>query len=169
MWEFEGSCKKFVVSYDNLTMVNSPYTIEQDLKIYGHEEADTLIPLHVIYCLRENTFRVIHVRSPDTDVFILLIDLISNNHLGTLTELILFTRTGAKYREIDLKSCVQVIGRRNPRASYAFTTFLELTGEENLSVFRKRHGLMHIYLLKIIVLSRNASVILAKEHYRHQN
>ena len=42
MGEFEGSCKKFVVSYDNLTMVNSPYTIEQDLKIHGHEEADTL-------------------------------------------------------------------------------------------------------------------------------
>ena len=107
--EFEASSKKFVVSYSNLTKVNAPYTIEEDLKIHGHKEADT--------------FRDIHVRSPDTDVFILLMDLVSNNRLGTLSELKFCTGTSSKYREIDVKSRVQVIGEQISRALIGLHNF----------------------------------------------
>ena len=121
--EFEASSTKIVVSYSNLTKVKPPYTIEEDLKIHGHEEADTLIPLHVLDCLRESTFRDIHVRSPDTDVFILLMDLVSNNRLGTLSELKFCTGTSSKYREIDVKSRVQVIGEQISRALIGLHNF----------------------------------------------
>ena len=65
------------------------------------KEVDTLIPLHVIYCIRDNACKEIYVRCSDTDVFVLLMDLSSNGHLGALTKLIMLTGVGAKYREID--------------------------------------------------------------------
>ena len=61
---YEGSCKKYVVSYFTYTKVNLPHTLEVDFQEHGHEEADTLIPLHAIDCLRENTFRDVHMCSP---------------------------------------------------------------------------------------------------------
>ena len=75
---FAGSVKKVVIAYNTLVEANSPHTVEEDFKVHGHEEADTLIPLHVLDSLCKNTFREIHVRSPDTDVFILLMDLASS-------------------------------------------------------------------------------------------
>ena len=50
-----NSSTKFVVAYHTCTKVNIPHTIHEDLHIHEHEEADTLIPLHVIYSLKENT------------------------------------------------------------------------------------------------------------------
>ena len=66
------------MSYDTATRINSIHSIEEDIKVQRHEEADTLIPLHV---------QGIHVHSTDTDVIVLLIDLLSNNYLGILTVL----------------------------------------------------------------------------------
>ena len=80
--------KKYFVSYLSCTKVNAPHSINEVLKEHGHEEADTLIPLHVIDCLRDNTFKEVHVRCSDTDVFVLLMDLASNGHLGAITKLI---------------------------------------------------------------------------------
>ena len=52
-----------------------------------------------------------HVRSPGTDVFILLLDLAANGRLGTLTQLKFCTGVAVKYREIDVQECVQGIGQ----------------------------------------------------------
>jgi len=68
------------------------------MKTHNHEEADTIIPLHVIdthSCSRLNT---IDVWCPDTDVLILLMDLVANGHLGTSTRLRFLTGKGKKYR-----------------------------------------------------------------------
>ena len=64
---YEGSSKKYVVSYHTYTKVNLPHTLEVDFQEHGHEEADTLIPLHAIDCIQENTFRDVHVHFPEND------------------------------------------------------------------------------------------------------
>ena len=102
--------KQVVVVYNTLANINSPHTIKEDFKVHGHEEADTLIPLHVLDSLHDKKFKEIHVWSPDTDVFIFLIDRASNDRLAPLTQLKFCTGVGAKYRELDVRSCVQVIG-----------------------------------------------------------
>ena len=94
----------------NCTKINSPHSLTEDLKEHGHEEADTLIPLHVLDSIRDNTFKEVHVRCSDTDVFVLLMDLASNNHLGPLTRLIMLTGVGAKYREVDIRQRVEAVG-----------------------------------------------------------
>ena len=48
---------------------------------HTHEEADTLIPHLVLASMTNNECREITVASPDTDVLILLLDLVSHNHL----------------------------------------------------------------------------------------
>ena len=106
----EGSSKKYVVSYHQCTTVNVPHTIDDEFKEHSHEEADTLIPLHVLDSLKESTAKEVHVRCSDTDVFILLMDLASKGHLGALSKLVMLAGTGAKYREIDIKERVAAIG-----------------------------------------------------------
>ena len=120
---YEGSSKKYVVSYHTYTKVNLPHTLEVDLQEHGHEEADTLIPIHAIDCLPKNTFRDVHVRSPDTDVFILLMDLASNGHLGALTKLIFCTGIGKYYQEIDIRSRVKIIGIKKARGLIGLHNF----------------------------------------------
>ena len=120
---FEGSLKQVMVAYKTLVQVNSPHAVQEDFKVHGHEEADTLIPLHVLDSIRDNTFREIHVRSPDTDVFILLMDLDSNGRLGTLTQLKFCTGIGAKYREIDVRRCVQIIGQHKAQGLIGLHNF----------------------------------------------
>ena len=44
---------------------------------HNHEEADTMIHLHVIDAISDSTLRAIDVWSPDTDVLILLMDLVA--------------------------------------------------------------------------------------------
>ena len=120
---FHGSSKKYVLSYHTFTRVNYPHTIPDSFLVHCHEEADTLILLHVIDSLSDNTFREVHVRSPDTDVFILLMDLTANGYLGILTVLKFCTGTGSNYREIDIRSCVKVVGEKKSRALIGFHIF----------------------------------------------
>ena len=51
-----NSQKKVVVSYLNCTKANTPHLISDDMREHRHEEADTLIPLHVIYSIRNSAF-----------------------------------------------------------------------------------------------------------------
>ena len=112
----EGSSRKFFVSYHQCTKVNLPHAVDDHFNQHSHEEADTLIPLHVINSLEESTAKEVHVRCSDTDVFILLMDLAANNHLGALTKLVMLAGTGAKYREIDIRERVAAVGLRKARA-----------------------------------------------------
>lgn len=78
---------------------------------HSHEEADTLIPNQVLASVAEDACREICVSSPDTEVLILLLDLVSHGRLGAQTRLKFLTGRGIKYREIDVIKRVQVIGR----------------------------------------------------------
>ena len=80
------------------------------METHGHEEADTLIPLHVLDSIVDTTLRSIDVWSLDTDVFIDLLDLVAHGLLGASTELRSTSGTGTKRRVIDICRCVQQIG-----------------------------------------------------------
>ena len=77
---------------------------------HSHEEADTLIPHQVLATIADGHCREICVWSPDTDVFVLLIDLVSRGRLGTNNRLKFLTGKGTKYREIDVVERVRVVG-----------------------------------------------------------
>ena len=57
-----------------------------------------MIPLHVIDAIGDSTLRDIDVWSPDTDVLILLMDLVAHGRLGAFTKLNFLTGKGDKYR-----------------------------------------------------------------------
>ena len=77
---------------------------------HSHEEADTLISHQVLATIADSHCREICVWSPDTDVVVLLIDLVSHGRLGTNNRLKFLTGKGTKYREIDVIERVRVIG-----------------------------------------------------------
>ncbi len=48
--------------------------IDESMKCHSHEEADTLIVLHALDVSRRYADCELHVVSPDTDIFILLVN-----------------------------------------------------------------------------------------------
>ncbi len=118
--QFDGEDVNIVVVYDTVAKTINPWS---SVESHSHEEADTLIPLHVMLSLQECTWREVHVWSPDTDVLVLLMDLVSCEHLGALTQLKLRTGKGAKHREIDVCERVQATGMQKSRALLGFHHF----------------------------------------------
>ena len=98
------SSLKLVVVYD--TFIKG-HDFEE---MHTHEEADTLIPHQVIASAATGTLREINVWSPDTDVLLLLVDLVSWGHIAAPTSLKFVTGKGSKKREIDIFERVLVIG-----------------------------------------------------------
>ena len=94
---FEGSDKGFVVVYGTSTFSNKDNLFHRDFSTHNHEKADTQIPLHVMDATAHGTsIRDIYVWSPDTDVFLLLIDLVSTCTIPG--SVILLTGRGKFYR-----------------------------------------------------------------------
>ena len=77
---------------------------------HTHEEADTLIPNQVLRSLDEHLSQEICVSSPDTDVLVLLLDLVSRGRHGNLNSMKFLTGKGANYREIHVILRVLAIG-----------------------------------------------------------
>ena len=74
-------------------------------KEHAHEEADTQIPLHVLGIVRRSSIIKVDVWSPDTDVLILLMDLVAHAE-QRLHAVNLLTGKGTKYRTIDVLESV---------------------------------------------------------------
>lgn len=108
--EYKWSKKKMVVACGTTVRANEPHTVTEAMSTHNHEEADTMIPLHVLDSIRYSTIRDIDVWSPDTDVLILLIDLVAHGRLGSLTKLKFLTGKGNRYRSIDVLERVHSIG-----------------------------------------------------------
>ena len=58
--------------------IKQPHSLAKSMSTRNHEEADTMIPLHVIDAIGDSTLRDIDVWSPDTDVLFLLVDLVTH-------------------------------------------------------------------------------------------
>ena len=88
-------------------MTKSNVSTEEE---HAHKEADTLFPNQVLRSLDEHLLREICVSSLDTDVLVLLLNLVSRGNHGNLNSLNFLTGKGANYREIDVIQRVQAIG-----------------------------------------------------------
>ena len=65
----------------------SNYVVSPEVANHTHEEAVTLMPLHVIDSLCECAMKTVDVLCSDTDVLLLLLmDLVTNDLCGTLTK-----------------------------------------------------------------------------------
>ena len=81
--EFKRNAQvKVIVTYHCKICVNEPHTLDINFRIHGHEEADTQIPLHVLHSLKDSTYKHFDIYSVDTDVLVLLMDLVSYDNLG---------------------------------------------------------------------------------------
>ena len=106
--QFESSLKNIIVVFGTRTYGNKPNLFDQNITEHSHEEADTIIPLHVLDAFNRYNACEVDVHSPDTDVFILLIDLYSNQCLNG--ELRFVTGNGKLHRTIDVKERCEAIG-----------------------------------------------------------
>ena len=105
------SKEKFI--FFRMVVVYDTFIKESDsVEIHTHEEADTLIPHQVLVSVTGNPNRKIDVFSPDTDVLLLLINLVSQGQIGAPTSLTFITGVGTKRRKIDIFERVEVIGHR---------------------------------------------------------
>ena len=130
---FHSKAIKLFVIYDN--KIVGPDESEE----LNHEEADTHIPHQVLQAVKNNPMKDITVRSPDTDVSMLLLDLVVNDHLDSRTRLKLNLGKG-KGRIVDVQERVHTLGKVRSVLLWDFIISQELTGEENLLGKRKKHG-----------------------------
>lgn len=107
--EYSNSSTNLVVVYGASTYSNKPNVFDPSLAEHSHEEADTLIPLHVLDASRNGgSIHDIHVYSPDTDVFVLLMDLFATNNIQG--ELHFITGKGKAKRSIVICARCLAIG-----------------------------------------------------------
>ena len=81
---------------------------------HNHEEADTIIPLHVLDALSLSPRCNVDARSPDTDVFILLMDLCARDENAGNVNFI--TGQGKFNRRIDVRSRSTVVCKEKSKA-----------------------------------------------------
>ena len=74
--EFQGSHVKLVVTCKGKILINKPHTLTSGFTCHNHEEADTQIPLLLNHSLTDSTYKHFDVYSPDTDVLVILMDLV---------------------------------------------------------------------------------------------
>ena len=114
MEDAENTGNKFVVAWRQ----NVSYTTEDIYADSSHEEADTKLIFHSV-AASENGAKTLHVYSPDTDVFVLLLrryPLLCNS-----TSFI--TGVGKKQRQIDLKPIYEAVGPDKISALPGFHAF----------------------------------------------
>ena len=71
----------------------------------------------------DSILRDIDVWSPDTDVLILLMDLVAHGRLGAFIKLNFLTGKGDKYRSLNIRERVSVIGREKCQGLIGFLNF----------------------------------------------
>ena len=122
--EYKGNFQvKLIVSYHGHMYINEPHTLEPDFTPHAHPETDTQIPLHVLHAIKENYHKHIDIYSVDTDVNILLIDLVSRDLVGPTTNVILHAGKARAPKHIDIVKRVQTIGKEKSRALVGFHNF----------------------------------------------
>ena len=135
---FEGSNQDLVVSYVEKIRSNRSELLQQDMMTHNHEEADKIIPLDVLEIICESRFKTIDVRSLDTDVLVLLMDLVANGNLESPTTLRFLTGKGAKYKAIDVCCRVSAIGVEKSKGLIGLHHFTGADwGGKFIGVFKK--------------------------------
>ena len=105
--DFRGSNVKVIVTCKGDILINRPPTLPPTFTSHNHEEADTQIPLLLLNSLSDDTCKHFDVYSPDTDILVVLMDLISNGYAGPLTSIILHAGKARSPKTIDIINRVQ--------------------------------------------------------------
>ena len=106
---------KLIVTYGEKICINRPHSLKEEFQSHSHEEADTQIPLHIVDALSESSYKHIDIYSTDTDVLVLLIDLVSSEIVGPLTNVIMHAGKGRALKPIDVVDRVKSIGMERSR------------------------------------------------------
>ena len=96
--------------------------IDVGLKEHTHEEADTQILLHVLGIVRRSSTIKVDVWFPDTNVLILLMDLVAHAE-QRLHAVNLLTGKGTKYRTIDVLERVKAVGKEKSKGLIGLHNF----------------------------------------------
>ena len=118
--EYAKSTKRVVVVYGTAAYANKPNVFSVHVGEHSHEEADTLIPLHVLDASNSNVCDI-DVHSPDTDVLIYLMDLMSNNSLPGKLHFV--TGKGKSERTIDIRERCRAVGNEKSRGLLGLHAF----------------------------------------------
>lgn len=106
---------------------------------HTHEEADTIIPLHVLDVIRmdDKHTKTIDIFSPDTDIFILLMDLISNCSNNNNVNFV--TGKGCKRRKININERCFAIGNSKAQGLIGLHAFTDGEwGEKFFGISKER-------------------------------
>ena len=124
----EALLKHFSTNDVRVFVIYDTKIVGPDISVeHTHEKADTLIPNQVLAAAAEDNIKDITVRSTDTDVLILLMDLVANDLIDDGTSLQFHTGKGKCSYNCEGAGC-------SPRVWHLLdsTTSLVLTGVENL-------------------------------------
>ena len=130
--EYEGKDVKLVVTCRGKILINRPHLLPPGFTTHCHEEADTQIPLVINFSLSEDKYKHFDVYSPDTDVLVELIDLVSNGVSGALTSTTLYAGNERYPKKIDVMNRVRCLGKRKSQALLGFHLF---SGEDHGNKF----------------------------------
>ena len=124
--EYEGDHLHVVItSYGTTIAINKPHILHESFTSHSHEEADSQIPLHILFSMKFNYLTALHfdVLSIDTDVLILLLDLVSHGCVGESTSIVLHAGKGKKKKVIDIKERMECIGVSKSQGLLGFHNF----------------------------------------------
>ena len=122
---------RLVATYSGKICLNEPHILPQDFTSHNHEEADQQIPLLLLHSLSESTNKHFDVYSPDTDVLVELLDLVSRGFTDDRTNIMHAGKENAP-KPIDIMKRVHCIGREKSLAMVGLHT---LSGEDHGNKF----------------------------------
>ena len=126
--EYKGSEVKLVVTCAGKILINQPHSLPPEFTTHSHEEADTQMPLLISHSLSKDKYKHFDVYSPDTDVLVELMDLVSNGVSGALTGITMHAGTQRSPQKIDIRDRVRCVGIQKSRALLGFHIF---TGDDH--------------------------------------
>ena len=118
-----------IASYGPTIAINKPHVLPDTFMSHSHEEADTQIPLHILFSIEYNalTHLALHfdVHSVDSDVLCLLLDLVSHyaEPIKPSTSIILHTGRGKQKKPVDIKERMECIGVKKCQGLLGFADF----------------------------------------------
>ena len=116
---FEGY---LIVAQGGITRSNncpvSPYVVT-----HSHEEADTVIPLHVLDALRDNSMKSVEVHCGYADIIMLLMDLVAHDRHGEGKVSVEKFGNFSGKSKVDIVERVAALGREKAKCLVGFHNF----------------------------------------------
>ena len=157
--DYAESNKRIVVVYGTAAYSNKPDVFDARIGEHSHEEADTLIPMHVLDAFKSNgNICDIDVHSPDTDVFIYLMDMLSTyNITGNLH---FITGKGKAKRTIDIRERCTAVGNEKSKGLLGLHAFSGADwGGKFAGVTKKR------WIKQYLALESNSNIVYAFQKF----